>query len=465
METTSWTGSGTQPLQSAGELPLSARTPADGHGPLARAGVVAVREDAGPALAVHQPYGVEPVLAEMAAQRDLGVLDGHRVRRAAAQPVEVEPTGLVRAGDLDRRVRLEPAVVEPLGQHHHVGREPVAADVRDLPRLLGVAAVSAARPVGRARRSRRRDVRGCRRRRADPSSGAQAGASPRGDGVRGRASSSSRGVGERSSRGSSRRRDADEDAEPAPRWARWCRRISSTLALLVGSPVRAAPTRRAGGRRAGALIAPRAVVLDEQQRGARGWRCPARSSARLGGREHRKSPRRPSRGVSDDLEQTLADQPTAQHQAGLRVEGEVGRRELAERADLLDRRRRSAPARSPAGRRAAPASRSPRSSSTHGWPGRRRSRVSPAIVVAAASGRAARRAGGPRRGLEEGVGSRSSASRRRRPVAQRRRQPASRSASPSASSVRVVEVAGRQVVVGVDLVQHRRRRGRPGRAR
>ena len=62
---------------------------------------------------------------------------------------------------------VDPAVVEPVGQHQHVGREPVAADVRDLPGLLGVRRGRARRrPAGPARRSRRRAGRGCTRRTA-----------------------------------------------------------------------------------------------------------------------------------------------------------------------------------------------------------------------------------------------------------------------------------------------------------
>src|SRR3954471_80393 len=93
----------TKALHAAGELALSLGTPAHGHRPLARPGRRPLREDAGPALPAHQAYGVEAVLLEMATQRDLGVLHVHGIRRAPAQPGEVEPSLLVEPGDLTRR--------------------------------------------------------------------------------------------------------------------------------------------------------------------------------------------------------------------------------------------------------------------------------------------------------------------------------------------------------------------------
>ena len=73
--------------------------------------------------------------------------------RGAARPRRPAPRSRTRTGPAagrgrgarrgarrqPRRVRgRDPAVVEAVGQHQHVGREPVAADVRDLPGVLGV---------------------------------------------------------------------------------------------------------------------------------------------------------------------------------------------------------------------------------------------------------------------------------------------------------------------------------------
>ena len=101
---------------------------------------------------------------ELAAQVHLGGLHRERVRRAAAQVVEVEPPVEVCRGEPRGVRRLEPSVVEAVREHQHVGREPVAADVGDLPGLLGRRLRPAPRrAAGRARRSRRRAGRGCRR--------------------------------------------------------------------------------------------------------------------------------------------------------------------------------------------------------------------------------------------------------------------------------------------------------------
>ena len=94
-----------------------------------------------------------------------------------------------RRGHGDRSRGVEPPVVEAVRQHQQVAREPVAADVRDLPGLLGMGRARArSRPGGRARRSRRRDGRACRRRTATPrAASATSGGRPAGRRSRGRA--------------------------------------------------------------------------------------------------------------------------------------------------------------------------------------------------------------------------------------------------------------------------------------
>ena len=86
----------------------------------------------------HEGQGIDTGLAEALADRDLGGLDGPVVRRAAAQVGQVDLAG---AGPLDhpeRGVGVETAVRDPVRQHQHRAGEPVAADVRRLPGLVGV---------------------------------------------------------------------------------------------------------------------------------------------------------------------------------------------------------------------------------------------------------------------------------------------------------------------------------------
>ncbi len=47
--------------------------------------------------------------------------------------VEIDPPGEVLVEDRARRLAVDPAVVEPLGQADEVPREAIAADVRRLP--------------------------------------------------------------------------------------------------------------------------------------------------------------------------------------------------------------------------------------------------------------------------------------------------------------------------------------------
>ena len=79
---------GTQPCRAAEQV--SAACSARVRATVTRQPRVTVAELAGVAVASGQPDGVEPVLAEVSAQRDLGVLDGHRDGRAPAEPGEVE---------------------------------------------------------------------------------------------------------------------------------------------------------------------------------------------------------------------------------------------------------------------------------------------------------------------------------------------------------------------------------------
>ena len=94
-------------------------------------------EDRGPLLvlpvAFDEPDRVEPSLAELSVQRDLGCLHRHRVRRAPAQVVEVELAGAMTGGERDRRRCVDPAVVQPVWKDQQVPREPVSPDVGDLP--------------------------------------------------------------------------------------------------------------------------------------------------------------------------------------------------------------------------------------------------------------------------------------------------------------------------------------------
>ena len=89
-------GQRAEPLDAAGQLDSAALVATHGHRPLHALST----EDAGPALPADEAYGVEAVLLEVAAQRDLGVLHVHGVRRAAAQPGQVDPAVLVQPRDL-----------------------------------------------------------------------------------------------------------------------------------------------------------------------------------------------------------------------------------------------------------------------------------------------------------------------------------------------------------------------------
>ena len=96
---------------------------------------------------------------------DLGDGDLGRGRPAdrAAQVGRVEPTVEVAGDHVGRRVGVEAAVVGAVGQHHHVGGEPVASDVAALPGGVRPATGERGRPpAGLGRRSRCRARRGRR---------------------------------------------------------------------------------------------------------------------------------------------------------------------------------------------------------------------------------------------------------------------------------------------------------------
>ena len=210
----------------------------------------------------------------------------------------------------------------------------------------------------------------------------------------------------------------------------------------------------AGGQPAVAqrVDAPRAGVLDEQERADRGGRAGDRLAAVEAGRRAAEGHAAPDR---------LTGRPRAAPPgpAGGPAPGCSARRaaEVGGRQRRRGRGPRPAPAASRAGTSSerspsSTRSRSPWSVSTQGRPGRRRSGVS-CVEVAHREHvvQAAARAGLLRRGQEP------LRSRGRRRVrvdggAARRRGPASRSASPGGQVARVVDAAGRQVLVG-DLVE------------
>ena len=91
---------------------------------------------AGPCV-LPQPERGQVTHAEVAPQIDVRSLDRQRVCRAAAEVLEVQHPGSV-SGDEPGGVRgREPPVVQAVRQDEHVGCEPVPADVRHLPGLLG----------------------------------------------------------------------------------------------------------------------------------------------------------------------------------------------------------------------------------------------------------------------------------------------------------------------------------------
>ena len=266
------------------------------------------------------------------------------------------------------------------GRTRPVGREPVAADVRDLPGLRRVGRrPGPPRPDGRARRSRCRAGRACRPR----STGSGCGVRPE------RAAGAERldvevvdlvqvvedgglepglgvvGVRREDAQPLGRRRPPAGPADqqhPDP-WPR--PRARQLVAEPVGQPGVAQR-----------VLAPRARGARPAGRRAPSRRC--RPSARPACGSRRRS------GSSRSLRPATSSSPSrtsrrAQHQPALLVQRQVAGLQLGAGADLVERRpepgrhvRDRSPSRTSTAR--------PGPSSTHGWPGRRRSRVSSAIA-------------------------------------------------------------------------------------
>ena len=112
-----------------------------------------------------EPEVADPVRTRERADRDLGRLHGWRVDRPAAIEIERDPARLDQVDDLGRSLERDPAELDPVREHHHVGREAVAAEVRGLPELRRRRAAASARrrAAARAGRSTRRGGRGRRR--------------------------------------------------------------------------------------------------------------------------------------------------------------------------------------------------------------------------------------------------------------------------------------------------------------
>ena len=236
-------------------------------------------------------------------------------------------------------------------QHHHVGREPVAADVRDLPRLVGMGAVERLRHrptlLGAARvvaavgaDAEERAVVRRQAARAAPTQRAEV------DVEHLTRVGEAAGLEARADRVGVRR----EDAEPVAVGRGAEAPDEQDLGAVLGGPpleLGAEPVGQPGV--AQGLVAPRADVLEEQPGadvggGAEDGLVAQQALGRTA------EPRSDSR----DLQETLAHEAATQHQAALRVERQVGGRELAARADLVERRSDPGRHRSGCGRRAAP---------------------------------------------------------------------------------------------------------------
>ena len=337
-----------EPLDRAGQLRPSPRV---SRRTVTAQSTVPAPEHAGRPLPPDQPDRVEAVLLEVAAQRDLGVLHVHRVRRAAAQPVEVDPARPRAASPpgwpsrdpsgRSRAPRAAPACWPRTGRHR-CARPPRSR--------RGATPSARRRRVGPARRSRRRGGRGCRRRTAGPRTASQSGTSPRAIASRSTSSSSAW-----SSKVRAEQQPAGGEAErttwkSGSRCALWCRLASSTLMFLwsarcaltsLGQPAVAEHGAPQGpwcstSRNARRCVAVPASVVQASLGGGR-----AAEVAGAGGsqRTTSSSPSRTSRRHST--------------RRGRGVQRRGRRGELVERRARSTASRRPAPARSAAGRRAA----------------------------------------------------------------------------------------------------------------
>ena len=351
------------------------------------------------ASAGHEPDGVDA-----GARRGGGAARSRRT--AATSPRPDRPRRCSRSSRPSRWAsatattdgRVEPPVVEAVRQHQHVGREPVAADVRDLPGQVGVrggqrrgdraAALGAAGvvPAVRAHGEHRVGVRRQPRRAAGARAPRRRGRAPRG----------------------CRR------ARWSPATARaWWAYAANTRSPCRGSPAgraagsaapapRSPPPGRSARRRGRRAAGRRAARSRPRVRGspAAGTRAPsrrcrpsARPAARLAAAQRNARSRQ-------DLEQPLPHQPPTQHQPALLVQRQVRGVQLAAG---------SGPPRAPGAARPGRSSeRSPRSTSSRLPAVEQHARVAgPAPqqgVVGRASPRAidvAQPAGQPRRPLGE----------------------------------------------------------------
>ena len=290
--------------------------------------------------------------------------------------------GLVAAGDRDGRRRVEPPVVEPVREHQQVAGEPVATDVRDLPRVLGMggrqgrghrpAALGAAGVVP-AVRADAVDVAGVA---LQPGRPAGAQSPPR---SRSRMSSLVVQVAALQP-GPVRIGVRREHRRVVPRCGAGRAGVPAAPARLPRRPCSPQPRRR--GRRAAGRRAARRRPTSRRARAAR-TRAPSRRcrpAARRAGR-WRRAQRKPGSGRIIRRPRAAPRGPGAGRAPGGSAgrAGRRGRRAAARAA----RGSPPAPGRSQPGTSIArspsrTSSRSPRSSSTHGCPGRRRSRVSSA---------------------------------------------------------------------------------------
>ena len=307
------------------------------------------------------------------------------------------------------------------------------------------------RPGGRARRSTRRAGRGCRRRSTGSSCGVSPGDRPARQrlevevvdaraGRRGRSvSSHGLGVVRRTPRRPgrpSRVRGAGWAAGSAAPWrgARG-RALAQLGAEPVGQPRVAQRVVAPRARRARASRKVRTVeavpAIGSSRSRARGGAAEAHADHGASSRRPRAAPRGPAAGTAPAGSARRAAGRAGGARRGARTSSSAGRIQAG-----------TSSVRSPS----STSSRSPRSSSTHGWPGRRRSRVSSSIASRPSTSRSAARE--PRRprgeepaylgldrvGRVDGV----------QPVGDVGEVPA----ELVGQRLRVVEVAGRQVVVG-----------------
>ena len=391
-------------------------------------------------------------LGQLAAQRDLGGLHRHRVARTARAGGRGRARRAVGAGDGERGHRVEPAVVEPVRQHQQVAGEPVAADVRDLPGLLRVrlrerratgrpalGAAGVVPAVGAHAEQRVVDGRSARPTRRCPATARSRSRSSRGS--RGRAGlEPRRATGRRTPR---RRR--------IPCWcrSRSGRRISSTRTPRGRRPPRQAGPRPSGSRLSRSASTPQGPAFSTSRNARTVDAVPASGSSRSTLAPRAAEARRgPSGGHRDDLEQPSRTRRrhSTSRLCGSRCAARSAGRSSAAGPDVVERGAQPGRARRGNGHRAAPRPARRASSSTHGWPGRRRS------SVVSARSRTARTSCSPpaRRGPRLVRKRRTSAS-AAAPASSRRTRSASassRSARPVREPLGMVEVAGRQVLVG-----------------